>query len=108
MEVIPLPIQMNPRPADPDARPRKGDVRPTLLKRRVEMPPPGLMSVTQARSPYLTIRTVVDRLIALVLLVAAAPVIALAAALVKMTSRGPAFYSQTRLGLRGRLFTIYK
>src|SRR5206468_4326259 len=28
--------------------------------------------------------------------------------LVKLTSRGPAFYSQTRLGLRGKPFTIYK
>src|SRR5205814_291249 len=28
--------------------------------------------------------------------------------LVRITSRGPAFYTQTRLGLRGRTFTIYK
>jgi lipopolysaccharide/colanic/teichoic acid biosynthesis glycosyltransferase len=39
---------------------------------------------------------------------AAAPVIVVTALLVKMTSRGPAFYTQTRLGLGGRLFTIYK
>jgi lipopolysaccharide/colanic/teichoic acid biosynthesis glycosyltransferase len=108
MEVNPLPVQMNPRPVDPDTRPVKGEFRPTLLKRRVETPPPGYLYITQSRSPYLLVRTVADRLVALVLLVAAAPVIAVAALLVKLTSRGPAFYSQTRLGLGGRLFTIYK
>jgi len=45
---------------------------------------------------------------ALVLLVLTAPLILLAAVLVKLTSRGPAFYSQTRLGRNGRPFTIYK
>jgi lipopolysaccharide/colanic/teichoic acid biosynthesis glycosyltransferase len=103
-----VPVQMNTRPVDPEARLVKGEVRPTLLKRRVETPPPGFLYITQARSPYVLIRTVADRLVALTLLVAAAPVIAMAALLVKLTSRGPAFYSQTRLGLGGRLFTIYK
>jgi lipopolysaccharide/colanic/teichoic acid biosynthesis glycosyltransferase len=45
---------------------------------------------------------------ALVLLVFAAPIILLTALLVKLTSRGPAFYSQTRLGRYGRAFTLYK
>jgi lipopolysaccharide/colanic/teichoic acid biosynthesis glycosyltransferase len=45
---------------------------------------------------------------ALVLLVLTAPLILLAALLVKLTSRGPAFYTQTRVGLGGRPFTIYK
>jgi lipopolysaccharide/colanic/teichoic acid biosynthesis glycosyltransferase len=36
------------------------------------------------------------------------PVLALAALLVKLTSRGPALYSQVRLGLGGRPFRIYK
>src|SRR5579862_8055380 len=42
------------------------------------------------------------------LLLAASPFIALAALLVKLTSRGPAFYSQVRLGLNGKPFWIYK
>jgi lipopolysaccharide/colanic/teichoic acid biosynthesis glycosyltransferase len=45
---------------------------------------------------------------AVVMLVLAAPVILLLAALVKLTSRGPAFYSQTRLGRNGRPYEIYK
>jgi lipopolysaccharide/colanic/teichoic acid biosynthesis glycosyltransferase len=45
---------------------------------------------------------------ALALLALAGPVMLLAALLVKLTSRGPAFYSQTRLGLHGRPFTLYK
>jgi lipopolysaccharide/colanic/teichoic acid biosynthesis glycosyltransferase len=35
-------------------------------------------------------------------------VIVLSALLVKLTSKGPAFYTQTRVGRNGRLFTIYK
>jgi lipopolysaccharide/colanic/teichoic acid biosynthesis glycosyltransferase len=47
-------------------------------------------------------------LLALALLTLTAPVIALAALLVKLTSRGPVLYTQTRLGLNARHFTIYK
>jgi lipopolysaccharide/colanic/teichoic acid biosynthesis glycosyltransferase len=53
-------------------------------------------------------KTMVEWLLALVLLIAAAPFILLAVLAVKLTSRGPAFYSQTRLGRHGRPYTIYK
>lgn len=46
--------------------------------------------------------------LALALLVLSAPVLLLAALLIKVTSRGPAVYSQTRVGENGRPFTIYK
>jgi lipopolysaccharide/colanic/teichoic acid biosynthesis glycosyltransferase len=49
-----------------------------------------------------------DVTLALALLALTGPVMLLAALLVKLTSRGPAFYSQTRLGLHGRPFTLYK
>jgi len=37
-----------------------------------------------------------------------APLVLLAMVLVKLTSRGPAIYSQTRLGVKERPYTIYK
>ena len=41
-------------------------------------------------------------------LLLASPVIALAALLVRITSRGPAFFRQTRVGRGGRDFVLYK
>jgi lipopolysaccharide/colanic/teichoic acid biosynthesis glycosyltransferase len=49
-----------------------------------------------------------ETLFALALLLLTAPVIGLAALLVRLTSSGPAFYSQTRVGRNGRPYTIYK
>src|SRR5437870_3935617 len=60
------------------------------------------------RPQYLVCKRAIDVLLACVLLVVAAPVIVLLALLIKLTSRGPAFYTQTRVGRQGRLFTIYK
>ncbi len=57
---------------------------------------------------YLPCKAVFDVAAAAVLLVLATPVILLAALVVKLTSRGPAFYTQARVGRDGRLFTIYK
>ncbi len=45
---------------------------------------------------------------ALVLLLLTLPLLLLAMALVKLTSRGPALYTQTRVGRGGRPFTLYK
>jgi lipopolysaccharide/colanic/teichoic acid biosynthesis glycosyltransferase len=42
------------------------------------------------------------------LMILTAPVILVLGALVKLTSRGPVFYSQTRVGLNGRPFRLYK
>lgn len=57
---------------------------------------------------YPAIKNVLDRLTALVLLAITGPIIILAAVLIKLTSRGPAFYTQTRLGRHGKPFAIYK
>jgi lipopolysaccharide/colanic/teichoic acid biosynthesis glycosyltransferase len=55
-----------------------------------------------------SIKPLIDRGVALVLLAAFAPVILFALALVRATSRGKPIYSQVRLGLGGRRFRIYK
>ncbi len=57
---------------------------------------------------YLSSKYVADFLLAVLLIVPAVPIVLLAALLVKLTSRGPAFYSQTRVGEDGRLFAIWK
>jgi lipopolysaccharide/colanic/teichoic acid biosynthesis glycosyltransferase len=49
-----------------------------------------------------------SRIVALALLVPAAPVIAILALLVRLTSRGRAFYSQERSGIGGKPFQIHK
>ncbi|OWK43569.1 sugar transferase [Fimbriiglobus ruber] len=54
------------------------------------------------------IKTALDYPLAAALLVAFAPVIALTMLAVRLTSRGPAVYSQARVGRGGRVFTIYK
>jgi lipopolysaccharide/colanic/teichoic acid biosynthesis glycosyltransferase len=53
-------------------------------------------------------KAALDRILAVVLLVLSAPVLLAAMALVRLTSRGPAIYTQTRLGQFGKVFTIYK
>jgi lipopolysaccharide/colanic/teichoic acid biosynthesis glycosyltransferase len=49
-----------------------------------------------------------DRVAAMALLLLTAPIVIVAMALVRLTSRGPALYTQERLGLGGEVFTIYK
>ncbi len=49
-----------------------------------------------------------DRIFGLMLLVFFAPVIAVCAVLVKLTSKGPAFYAQERVGQGGKIFKIIK
>lgn len=59
-------------------------------------------------SPYFWPKTVLDAAAAFVLLVLTAPLLLLAMVLVKLTSRGPVVYTQTRLGRNGKPFIIYK
>lgn len=65
-------------------------------------------SVPGGASSYLVWKKRLDFVIALLLLVVTFPVILIAVVLTKLTSRGPAFYTQLRLGLNGRPFTLYK
>jgi lipopolysaccharide/colanic/teichoic acid biosynthesis glycosyltransferase len=60
------------------------------------------------RTWYLRVRSTLEFLAALCLLVLTAPLVLLAALAVKATSRGPVFYAQVRLGRGGRPYTMYK
>jgi lipopolysaccharide/colanic/teichoic acid biosynthesis glycosyltransferase len=53
-------------------------------------------------------KSVIEFALALFLTILAAPIILFTALLVKLTSPGPAFYCQTRLGRNGRPYTIFK
>ncbi len=67
------------------------------------------MSTHLFRNPgYPFWKRVADVLLSLALFVLLGPVICVAALLVKLTSRGPAIYRQTRLGKNGRPFTLLK
>ncbi len=55
-----------------------------------------------------SVKAGVDFVLASLLLVLSAPVILMTAVLVKLTSRGPALYCQTRTGRNGRPYTIFK
>lgn len=63
------------------------------------------VSTTRA---YLWLKGVMDRYLALVLLVALAPVLLILAFRIRRDSPGPALFAQRRAGLRGKPFTFYK
>src|SRR5262245_41573784 len=71
-------------------------------------PTAGRVVQREGTNWYGVTKVTVDFLFALVLLALSAPVVLLAALAVKLTSRGPALYCQTRLGRGGRPYTIYK
>jgi exopolysaccharide biosynthesis polyprenyl glycosylphosphotransferase len=60
-------------------------------------------------SLYVTkLKRIVDIAIALVLLVMASPVMLAVAAAIRLTSHGPIFYTQERIGLHNRAFSVVK
>lgn len=57
---------------------------------------------------YVPLKALFDFSLALLLLIALAPLILMLMVLVKLTSHGPALYTQVRLGLDGRPYSIFK
>lgn len=59
-------------------------------------------------SSYFRWKGILDRTLAALLLVPGIPIIALSILLVRLTSKGPGIYSQTRVGKGHRIFTMHK
>ncbi len=66
------------------------------------------ISPTPTSVPHLLLKRVTDVSLSLLLLVLGLPMVVLIALAVKITSGGTVLYRQTRCGLNGRLFTLYK
>ena len=66
------------------------------------------MAVAPMRVGYLNLKFCLEYVGAILLLFVLSPFIFAAALVTKLSSRGPVFYEQTRVGLRGREFKILK
>ena len=73
----------------------------------IDLPEPRVVR-REGRTCYGVAKVAGDFCCALALLVLTAPLTLLAALAIKLTSRGPVLYSQTRLGRGGRPYKIYK
>jgi exopolysaccharide biosynthesis polyprenyl glycosylphosphotransferase len=60
------------------------------------------------RLPYLKIKRIVDVILSLIGIIFLIPVFFIIMISIKISSRGPIFYKQKRVGLNGRLFDFYK
>lgn len=72
------------------------------------MPLPRIAAPAGVRIGWLRAKRTFDVVVAAALLIVTAPVLLAALVLVRLTSRGPAIYSQKRIGRHGRQFIIYK
>ena len=59
-------------------------------------------------SPFVVWKDGIDRALGFLLLIIAVPIIFVLTIIVRLTSKGPAIYSQVRVGKNGKVFTMYK
>lgn len=77
--------------------------------RGVERVPFAYLIRIRKRSPLqLIAKRVIDLTVASVALAVLSPLLIVVALMVKLTSPGPVFFKQTRVGIGGKLFTMYK
>src|SRR5438270_1844755 len=88
MEVRTLTTPINTLSLDNEVRPFKHKA-PAARRRPPASSAQDILPVLPRHTLYLTCKAVLDRVVAAALLITAAPVIALLAGLVKLTSRGP-------------------
>lgn len=75
---------------------------------RLQEMPLLTFSTTPMNEDLLLAKRAIDFFLALALLVVLSPLLLILALIIKLTSRGPVLYRQTRCGLGGRKFTVYK
>jgi lipopolysaccharide/colanic/teichoic acid biosynthesis glycosyltransferase len=80
----------------------------TRSRKDTPLPPPRRFAPPRSPTWYDVSKRTGDCVLAVLLLAATVPLLVLAMLLIKMTSHGPVFYTQTRVGRRGRPFTLYK
>ncbi|MGH9677771.1 MAG: sugar transferase [Candidatus Acidiferrum sp.] len=100
-----MPIQINVPPANE----LSSETSFATARPRREWTGTGRLAVVRPPNRwYLRGKAVAEYFLAALLSVMSLPIIAICALAVKLTSPGPAFYSQTRVGKGGRLFAIRK
>jgi len=79
-------------------------VRPTYINGL-----PAMVYRSEPESPVpLLFKSIIDRIGAVAGLLLSAPIVLLVSLIIKLDSRGPVLFRQTRLGLNGKPFTLYK
>jgi len=68
----------------------------------------GIAAAKSEHSTYIWFKSVVEWAVALALCVLTAPILLILAVVVKLSSKGPIIYAQTRLGRNGRTYRIFK
>lgn len=70
--------------------------------------PTRLSAYTFKKAGWLELKYSLDILFAIAMLIVCVPILAICIVLVKLTSKGPVFFKQRRVGLNGRPFDILK
>jgi exopolysaccharide biosynthesis polyprenyl glycosylphosphotransferase len=67
-----------------------------------------LFQTTNAKEWQIFLKRIVDLLISLIALIVLSPLLICIIIVIKISSPGPVFFRQKRVGMNGRLFTLYK
>ena len=85
------------------------DVANSKLTTRVIAGSPLMeISTTKFTGPQYVVKQVLDLVLGTIAFLVSSPIVLVAALLVKLEDKGPAFFKQTRVGLNGKEFTMYK
>lgn len=68
----------------------------------------SFINIELIHNPYLAVKRLFDIILSSVIIVCTAPLMIVLIILIKLESKGPAFYVQERVGKNGRMFKVYK